>query len=624
MGAREILNYSTDSVLNNQFIAKIKSEVEKYVESSMDEIVDKDLEYRKMIENIFFNDCYNQNHQWQNQIEQIATKILNTSNEYIEAATSFANGASNAFINHFKKIGGTTKSILNVTQKGLNIIEIVPKAVNAIKLTKKFFDAFKDELRKQVQGMPDLIELLSKEQNMGREVAETIFHLLEKHHIFNRDGLINQDSYLEDQNENIIEPSVTNESIADRQFSGRKLQIALQSIDLNILGRDYQTIVKNFFIRILNDTYQKSILKKKIRTLIVDHLMSFIQGVLFEPLKKYVIGKTVQSLSQEIQRKLDTNNQTIAEKLHCEGAKRYMNIVFNEFVNDIQSGKIQVESNVKEQLQSIVGKPMKDRNEREKFLLSVLDNKAGGIIELGLISAMTGLKFSIIENEESSEEMKQDGTIQLIYIKPQMNDQNQISREGYWKSVGDHNLPDIQGRNGSLYNIIYSQTSNRFTSPEQIRSQLAEFMCRNPTYIERIQPAINIINANANPSYKKTLLMEGGSSIIDQSQIETTLDVFIKSNNDNIGLTIGATIKTLTEWIISNDQEITMSINVAHKLFPKLISPKVASVSVQSITLIKTSANLLDKYQNRDNIGMIQELIRTGDIILTIYKTLKN
>jgi hypothetical protein len=136
---------------------------------------------------------------------------------------------------------------------------------------------------------------------------------------------------------------------------------------LNILGRDYQLIVTNFFIRILRDTYQKSILQKsilqkRIHTLIVDHLMTFIQGVLFEPLKKYVIGKTVQSLSQGIQRKFDTNNQTIAERLHCESAKRYMNVVFNEFISDVQSGKIPMELHVKEQLENIAEKPAKDRN----------------------------------------------------------------------------------------------------------------------------------------------------------------------------------------------------------------------------------------------------------------------
>ncbi len=231
--------------------------------------------------------------------------------------------------------------------------------------------------------------------------------------------------------------------------------------------------------------------------------MAFIQGILFEAIKKVVIGKTVKLISQEIQRISDTNNQTIGEKLQCNGAKRYMNVVFNEFINDIQSGKIQVESNVKEQLQSIAEKSAKDRNQHERFVHSVLDNKPGGIIELGLISAMTGLKFSIVENEGA----KQDGIIQLIYVKPEINNENQISREGYWKSVGDHNLPDIEGRNDSLYNTIYSQTSDRFTSPEQIRGQLAEFMCKHPTYIQRIQPAINIINANSNSIHRKTFLM---------------------------------------------------------------------------------------------------------------------
>jgi hypothetical protein len=51
---------------------------------------------------------------------------------------------------------------------------------------------------------------------------------------------------------------------------------------------------------------------------------------------------------------------------------------------------------------------------------------------------MTGLKFSVIENEKSSQKTKLDGKIQLIYIKPQMNDRHQVSREGYWKSVGNH------------------------------------------------------------------------------------------------------------------------------------------------------------------------------------------
>jgi hypothetical protein len=343
--------------------------------------------------------------------------------------------------------------------------------------------------------------------------------------------------------------------------------------------------------------------------------MALIQGILVEPIKKIVIGKTVKFISQGIQRKLDTNNQTITEKLHCEGAKHYINVV----LNDIQSGKIQVESNVKEQLQSIAEKSAKDRNQHEKFVHSVLDNKPGGIIELGLISAMTGLKFSIVENEGA----KQDGIIQLIYVKPEINNENQISREGYWKSVGDHNLPDIEGRNDSLYNTIYSQTSDRFTSPEQIRGQLAEFMCKHPTYIQRIQPAINIINANSNPIYRKTLLMEGGSSIVDKYQIETKLDGFIKSNN-NIGRTIYETIKTLTTWINSNHQEIKLAIDVAQRLFPKLISPKAAAMTKQCVTFIKISNDLLNNCENRDMIGIIQELYNTGHIVIKFYKTAKS
>ncbi len=67
-----------------------------------------------------------------------------------------------------------------------------------------------------------------------------------------------------------------------------------------------------------------------------------------------------------------------------------------------------------------------------------------------------------------------------------------------------------------------------------------------------------------------------------------------------------------------------MLINVAHKLFPKLISLKAASMAEQSINLIKTSINLFDRYQNRDNIGIIQELIRTHDILMTIGKALNN
>ncbi len=71
-------------------------------------------------------------------------------------------------------------------------------------------------------------------------------------------------------------------------------------------------------------------------------------------------------------------------------------------------------------------------------------------------------------------------------------------------------------------------------------------MCQNPTYIERIQPAINIINVNSNSIYRKTLLMEGGSAIVDKSQIEIKLNGFIKTNNNNnIDLTIGETIKAL-------------------------------------------------------------------------------
>ncbi len=152
---------------------------------------------------------------------------------------------------------------------------------------------------------------------------------------------------------------------------------------------------------------------------------------------------------------------------------------------------------------------------------------------------------------------------------------------------------------------------------------MAEFICKHPTYIQRIQPAVNIINANSNPIYRKTLLMDGGSSLVDQSQIETKLNEFIKSNND-IGRTIYETIKTLTTRISSNHQEITSAIDVAQRLFPKLISPKAAAMAKQFDTFIKISTDLLNNCENRDVIGIIQGLCNNGHIVIKFYKTAKS
>ncbi len=89
--------------------------------------------------------------------------------------------------------------------------------------------------------MPDLIELLSKEQNIGREIAETIFHILEEHHIFN------QDSYLEDQNETMI----------DRRFSVKDYEtlisiswdVIIKSSSQLFLIVSYVILIKRVFLK---------------------------------------------------------------------------------------------------------------------------------------------------------------------------------------------------------------------------------------------------------------------------------------------------------------------------------------------------------------------------------------
>ncbi|CAF4347237.1 unnamed protein product [Rotaria sp. Silwood2] len=622
-GTREVLNYSSDYILNNHLLAQIKSDITNYVESSMDDLADKDLEYKKILETFFFIDTYNQNHQLQTQMEYIAFSILNSCNDYIEIGKSFANSLSNVFLSHFQSKGGTMGNILQITQKNLDIIKTVQNALQTIEVTKKFFHAFKDELEKLAKGMPDLVELLSKEQNIGREVAETILFILKEHKILNKDGSLNKDSFPENTYENLIEQVVANEQIIDRRFSIENLKAALQTIDLIVFERDYKSIVINFFVRSLNNTYQKSMFQQKIYSSLVNQLMSLIQGVFIGPIKKFVLGKMVQIVSEEVQKNLDTNHETVRERMEDISIQRYINRVSNKFVNDVQCGKIKIEANAKEKLNQILQKSIKDRNELEKLVLNVLGNEEGGVIELGLISAMTGLKFSVIQDKECDKVIEDDGKIRLLYVQTKETSEHHVCHDSYWKSIDGSDFLCVDGSKGSLYNAIYSQASDKFASPVEIRTRLAEFMLANSTFIERILPAVNIINSNSNPIRRKTLLMKGGYTKIDISVIETPSITFKKLNNSGPAVRI-ETIKKLFKWININSKEITLLIEIVQNVFPKLISLKSSDIGIQCVTFIKAGTNLFEKYQNRDVIGTIEELQSIGEIILKFHQILKN
>ncbi|CAF4838337.1 unnamed protein product [Rotaria sp. Silwood1] len=524
-GTREVLNYSSNYILNNHLLAQIKSDITNYVESSMDDLADKDLEYKKILETFFFIDAYNQNHQLQTQMEYIAF----------------------------------------------------------------------NELEKLAKWMPDLVELLSKEQNIGREAAETILFILKEHKILSKDESLNKDSFSENTYENLIEQIVANEQIIDRRFSIENLKAALQTIDLIVFERDYK----------------------------INQLMSLIQGVFIGPIKKFVLGKMVQIVSEEVQKNLDTNHETVREKMEDISIQRYINRVSNKFVNDVQCEKIKIEANAKEKLDKIRQKSMKDTNELEKLVLNVLENEEGGIIELGLISAMTGLKFSVIQDKECDKVIEDDGKIRLLYVQTKETSEHHVCHDSYWKSIDGSDLLCVDGSKGSLYNAIYSQASDKFASPVEIRTRLAEFMLANSTFIERILPAVNIINSNSNPILRKTLLMKGGYTKIDISVIWTPSITFKKLDNNGPAVRI-KTIKKLFKWINSNSKEITLLIEITQKLFPKLISSKSADIGIQCVTFIKAGTNLFEKYQNRDVLGTIEELQSIGEIILKFHQILKN
>jgi hypothetical protein len=628
-GAREVLNYSADHILNNHLLTKIRLELADYIESSINEIMDKDSEYKLMLERIFFIDSYNQNHQWQYQIEQIAFNILNTCEEYINAAKSFAMGASNALLNHVKQNGGTPGKVWNITQKGLDVIKIIQQASKCTIFTKKFFHSFKNELKKLEEGMPELVELLSKEENIGLEAAKAIFLILKEHNIFNTDGSLNRDFFPEDQNENIIEKVITDEQIIDRSFSIKNLKAALQKIDFRINEEDYGSIVIKFFTRILHDAYQKSMLLKKIHKLLIDQMMAFIQGVFVAPLKNYIIRKVIQIVSDNLQRNLDENHATVQEQLEYQGALRYNNIILTKFIKDVQCGKIEMKSDAKEQFKRILQKPMKDRSQYENQIFKVLNNNQGGIVELHLISAVTGLKFSVIENKDSKEVVKHDGKIQLAYTQTISHEEDKTIVSSYWQPVGNHNSLNIEQRNNSLYDAVYAQIPNLFTSPAEIRIQVAEFMLTNPTYIAQILPAVNIINSNPNPIHRNKWLMEDGYFEISNTQIKPNLLYLQKSNS--IGIRAVNAMKDLTDFINNYGEKITVAIDIGYRLFPRLIPREVVTMGNKFVVfnrrctdIARRCNDVVGKCQKKAMIGALIELIRTGQIIISFCDELKS
>ena len=609
-GAKEILSYSTDSLLNNYVLSRIHSEMEKHVDLSMSKIMRNDFDYQKLVQTIFFNDSYNQNHQYQYQIEQMAVNILNASNKPIEGVLSSIKGVLPEILGQLTQTdthNHTTTTNLSAVLNKLNKCRVFTDFVSQLDQMEPLVQYFFEELKKKIAAkkIPDPIELLRTVANINRDPAEKIFHTLRTHQIFDGNGLINRNSCLEGQNEDSSEETLDYTSNINQQFSLRKLHTALDKINLTISGDNHKTSVKDFFNRILNNTYQNNIFEKTIQKIIVNHYMGVLLGMIVEPLKKDIIEKLIQSIGNTIERKLDANNQTIAECIQCEAEQRTLSSIFNEHLENVQPKKISIDLNATKQLESIALKPNAKENAREKFIRSLADNESGGYIELSLISKMTGMKFSIVENEELCNQTKSDGTIKLVYNK------SQTSCEGSWKLAGS---PDEQS--SSLYDVVHSQLSGRFSSSKEIRTQLAEFMYKNPAYIDRIQPSINIINANSNPIHRKQLLMGSEfSSFAQQLNIEIKLHGLMQFTH-NTTRTIYKTTKGLTSWIRSKEIYIKFSIEEARILFPKLISAEFAAKAKKTVTLIKTVDILFDNCEDGNVIEIIRTLCETGKIIM--------
>lgn len=562
-GAKEVLNYSTDYILSNHLLLEIKAELATYIESSMNEIIDTDMEYKRILGKVFINDLLNQNHKWQNQMEQIAVTILNTSSEFIGIVKSFANGTSNALLNSLQTKNTTISNILNVTEKGCDFIKFMNEILKHTKLTKIFFNSYKIQLLKLENDIPDLKELFSEREKIDLRTTKAIFHILEENNIFNKNGFLNLELYSEDESENIIEKCLTDEPINDHRFSTKKLRAAVQKINLHVDDNDYKNVVLHFISPLLRNTYQESIFKKKLHKLLLDQFMAFIQGVFIGPIKNFVIGNMSKNIWDKMERNLSSNNTTSQEQSECEHQERYINAVSNEFIADIRSGKIELKSNIKEELENIIKKPEKDRNQMEKFIVTVLDDKPGGIIERSLVAAMTRI------NKESN----------------QTTNQNFLDRQN----------PDI------------------FTSSNPTKKQLTEFMLTNPTYIARIMPAFNIINSNVNHIRRS---IETNNTKIKPESLR-----FNQSHNSG-PIVINAT-KKLFNFLNSNSREITQTIGIAQKLFPRQILLKLANSGNQCVALIVKCNHIKNQCQKKIELRTVAEVWRAGHIIISIVSEWK-
>lgn len=514
-GVRELANYSTDLAVQS-ILSPMKSVVGEEIERITN--IEREKEYYdRVLCRALTIDAYYGNDNCRQKLEETAVKILTKEiSAFVTIAKSLGSGISGAVIRHAQSFSKETSgnAYLKLGQQLLTVMPALKGCEEITKITSKFFDIFQQELTQLEQKMPTFDHFLREsDPSITQQTATEIRQLLERHHILNQNGTINiQSTDLEDAPDfSSHHSSAATKTNASPRNRNEKLMKSLNEVKFSDEKQKNLTIqVLNKYRAIDPRSFKAGKLQKKIIDTLTGQVMAIIQGAVVGPLANCFVGSTINALSQKIQLKLDSNG-TIHDQLMQEGAQRYIANLSNDFYRDVQSGKIQLPPDTEKKLNDLIEKSkdpnFKPQNAVEELAVSIANNKQGGVIEIGILAAMTGKSISVIQSEQTGESSATDTDVTLDYSAPQTDKQGNF-QDGHYEST-DGNASNA-GANDCLYASVIGKTSNTFKDTHDMRIKCAAFVLANPTYILSLQPAINIINGCSNPIRRKQLLMEGG------------------------------------------------------------------------------------------------------------------
>lgn len=514
-GVREVANYTSDAVFN-EVLSSVKSSIHDEIDRIAKVEYAKE-EYSRIFNRALMMDTYNTKDTWQGNIEQVAMKILTKQkNEVVEVLKSLSKGITNAFLNHARQYKGRYSQVLNIGHQILTVLPQLSGSYELATVTEKFFTAYRTELLIMEQKIPTLEDLLIQVSDppLSSDEAVQIRQLLIDNRVLTVNGDLNI-RFTHEEEQNDIRKIMTAASKASDTSARSSKELLIREINkIQFTSETHRNYVEIVLGKLSSSRTSLRIAQseKKIVKMLVEQVCMIIHGSFITPMTNYVISTSIASLSTNIQLAFDPNG-TVTEKLMEAGAQRYINVVANDWFRKVERGEIQIDSKAKEKIENLAkqyenedGKP---KNYTEELALGIINGKQGDTLTLSVLAMLSKTPVSVIQEQLGDQSGQDDGSTRLVYTPPKVDETTGQVVAGHYEVAGD--APVTGGPNDCLYAAFLKKFPNQFKSIDDVRAQCAAFILSNPSFVEGVFPAVDIINQSRNPLRKEELMGQGGA-----------------------------------------------------------------------------------------------------------------